>query len=56
MADIDVQQVVGRIETTAERERQRSEAGSRSHDEATLQRLIRQEQDRARWMAARLRP
>lgn len=56
MSEIDVQQVVGRVEATADRERQRSETEAHSKDATALQRLIRQEQDRARWMAARLRP
>jgi hypothetical protein len=56
MADIEVGQVLGRIEATAERERQRSEAGHLSQDESALQCLMRLEMDRARWLAARLRP
>lgn len=56
MAEIEVGQVLGRIEASAERERQRSDAGNLAQDEAALQRLIRLELDRARWLASRLRP
>ena len=54
MADIEFETVVGRIEESLERARDRTETGPGDIDVAALRRLMRDERMRAAWRARRL--